>query len=170
MKRNKLKLFLFTLAFLFPLGLFAQDFDGWRKPNNKELGDDYSWRKDDINLYLTAKADFDGDDNEDEAFLLINNKENTIGLFVSLSSQGKKSVLLETIEDKKNIIGMGIKAAKPGKYKTACGKGYWDCKKGEPAQLNLKMSAIDLFQYESANSFFVWNNKAKKFKRIWMSD
>jgi hypothetical protein len=65
---------------------------------------------------------------------------------------------------------MGIKSAKSGKYKTACGKGYWDCKKGEPAELNLRMPAMDLFQYESANSFFVWDSKIKKFKRIWMSD
>ena len=65
---------------------------------------------------------------------------------------------------------MGIKTAEPGKYKTACGKGYWVCKKGETAKLNLKMAAIDLFQYESANSYFVWDTKTKMFKRIWMSD
>jgi hypothetical protein len=153
-----------------PIALSAQDISGWRAPTTSELSDDFAWRKENANLYLKAKADFDGDGKEDEASLLINDKENKMGLFVTLFSQGKKSILLETIKDKKNIIGMGIKSAKSGKYKTACGKGYWDCKKGEPAELNLRMPAMDLFQYESANSFFVWDSKIKKFKRIWMSD
>jgi hypothetical protein len=172
---SKIKIYktviLSAAVLLIPLALSALDIPDWRTPTKSELADDSGWRKEDANLFLIAKADFDGDGKEDEASLLINDKENKMGLFVTLSSQGKaKPILLETIEDKKRIIGMGIKAAKPGKYKTACGKGYWDCKKGEPAELNLKMPTIDLFQYESANSYFVWDTKTKKFKRIWMSD
>ncbi len=172
MSRNKIYKTLYTvlLVLLIPLVPSAGNISGWRSPTQSELADSLSWRKDNPNLYLSAKADFDGDGIEDEASLLIIDKENKIGLFVSLFSEGKKSILLQTIDDKRKIIGMGIKAAQPGKYKAACGKGYWDCKKGESVELNLKMPAIDLFQRESASSFFVWNNKIKKFKRIWMSD
>jgi hypothetical protein len=170
MKRNKLKLFVVALVLLLPLELLAQDSTGWRKPENKELGNDYSWRKEDPNLYLTAKADFDDDGKEDMAFLLINVKQNKMGLFVELTSRPGKKMKLDESDDKSWIEVMGIAVAKPGKYKTACGKGYFDCEKGEPKELSLKLTAIDYFKEGSANSFFIWDTKKKKFNRIWMSD
>ena len=156
---------------IIPFGLSAKDFASWRTPSLAELGHDSSWRKDDSDLYLMAKADFDGDGKEDVARLLINDKENKMGLFVTLSSEKKaQPLLLEAIDDKNTIEVMGVEVAKPGTYKTACGKGYWTCKKGEPAQLRLRRPAIDFFRFESANSYFIWRTDKKKFDRIWMSD
>ena len=65
---------------------------------------------------------------------------------------------------------MGIVLLGPGKHRTACGKGYWDCGKGEPEVLDLKLPAIDYFTYESANSVFYWNKPSSSFQRVWMSD
>jgi hypothetical protein len=65
---------------------------------------------------------------------------------------------------------MGIDTVTTGDYKTACGKGYWECKKSEPEILNLKHVAINYFKFESANSFFYWDDKTGSFKRIWISD
>lgn len=65
---------------------------------------------------------------------------------------------------------MGIDVAKPGEYKTACGKGYFACKKGESKILKLNRPAIDYFKLGSASSFFFWNDKTNSFKRIWISD
>ena len=94
-----------------------------------------------------------------------------MGLFVTLSSRKKaEPLLLEEIDDKNTIEIMGIEVAKTGTYKTACGKGYWACEKGEPAQLRLHRPAIDFFRFESANSYFIWRASKKKFERIWMSD
>ncbi len=126
------------------------------------------WRQSDKALYLTAKADFDGDGKQDTVRLLINDKKNKIGLFVELSSKPDETQLAE--DDKTAIQVMGVTIAMPGKYKTACGKEYWACEKNEPAALNLKYPAIDYFKKESANSFFIWNKKAKQFERVWMSD
>jgi hypothetical protein len=160
-----------TLAMLVPLVVSAQDISDWRAPTQSELSDKLGWRKGNPNLYVTAKADFDGDGQEDVARLLINDKKNKTGLLVTLSSQKKaEPLLLEAIDDKRIIEVMGIDVAKPGTYKTACGKGYWTCKKGEPSELKLTNPAIDFFRFESANSYFVWDTKTKKFKRIWMSD
>jgi hypothetical protein len=94
-----------------------------------------------------------------------------MGLFVTLSSQKRVDpLLLEAIDGKQRIKLMGIDVAKPGTYKTACGKGYWACERGEPAVLKLKFPAINFFRFGSGNSYFVWDTKTKKFKRIWMSD
>jgi len=65
---------------------------------------------------------------------------------------------------------MGVDIVKPGHYKTACGKGYFECEKGEPEVLKLKQPAIDYFRFESANSFFFWDCNTNSFKRIWISD
>jgi hypothetical protein len=158
-------------ALLIPLALSAKDKSGWRIPAHSELKDDLGWRKDDPNRYLVVKADFDGDGKEDVASLLINDKENKMGLFVKLTSRSEtKEIKLEEFDDKSWIEVMGISGVKPGNYKTACGKGYFECKKGEPETLTLKRPAIDFFKFGSANSFFFWDDKAKRFQRIWMSD
>ena len=163
--------FVSVFAILIPLIVSAQDKSGWRAPTQSELSDSLGWRKKDPDLYLAAKSDFDGDGKEDIARLFINDKRNKMGLFVTLSSLKKpEPLLLEAIDDKQTIEVMGIEVAKPGTYKTACGKGYWACKKGESAVLKLENPAIDFFRFESANSYFVWDKKTKQFKKIWMSD
>lgn len=171
---SKIKIYKTTIvsavALLIPLALSAQNMSEWRTPTKSELVDETGWRKEDPNLYLAAKADFDGDGKQDVANLLINDKENKMGLFVELSSQPGRKIKLDEIINKSWIEVMGVTIAKPGKYKTACGKGYLDCQKGEPETLNLKLSAIDYFKEGSANSFFIWDTKKKKFNRIWMSD
>ena len=148
--------------------LWAND---WRVPAQNDLGQDSSWRKESPDLYLTAKADFDGDGKEDVARLLVNDKENKMGLFVTLSSRkNAQPLLLEEMDDKNQVEVMGLDIAKAGVYKTACGKGYWKCKKGEPPELKLRRAAIDFFRFESANSYFVWSAGKGKFERIWISD
>jgi len=170
MKVNELPLSLVAFFLLFALESSAQHSTAWRRPNIKDLGDDYGWRKEDPNLYLTARADFDGDGKEDETFLLVNDKESKMGLFAQLSSLPGKKIKLDESDHKSWIEVMGIAVVKPGNYKTACGKGYWTCEKDEPAALNLNLPAINYFKESSANSFFVWDTKKKKFSRIWMSD
>ncbi|MDP2277699.1 MAG: hypothetical protein Q8K51_05690 [Nitrospirota bacterium] len=172
MSKNKIykTIIMNALALMIPLSALAQDMSNWRTPTKSELAHDLDWRKEDPNLYLKAKADFDGDGKEDTASLLINDKKNKMGLFVELSSRPGKRIKLDEIEDKSWIEVMGITVAKPGNYKTACGKGYFDCEKGEPEALNLKLPAIDYFKEGSANSFFIWDKKTKQFQRIWMSD
>jgi hypothetical protein len=158
-------------ALLIPLALSAKDNSGWRTPGQSELKDDLGWRKEDPNRYLVVRADFDGDGKQDVARLLINDKDNKMGLFVKLSSLlDKKEIKLEEFDDKSWIEVMGISVVKPGNYRTACGKGYFECKKGEPETLSLKRPAIDFFKFGSANSFFFWDGKSKRFRKIWMSD
>jgi hypothetical protein len=170
-KKMYLTIFMGVLTLIIPFALLAQDSSEWRLPTKADLGDNFEWRKENLELYLIAIADFNDDGKEDVVRLLVNDKENQLGLFVTLTSQKDASpMLLETIKKKKSILGLGVKVAKPGRYKTACGKGYWPCGKDEPAVIEIKHSAIDLFQSEGANSYFIWNDKTKKMKRIWMSD
>lgn len=170
----------FTIVFLFLVAAsYAKDDvalpEGWRLPTAEELSSEAN-RKDSPTKYAKVIADFNGDGINDEAFLLKSTKFSGEGLFVRLSDgqKGFKWMKLDVIdwgeEYPKVNLSMGISVAKPGAYKTACGKGYFECKEGEPEVLKLRQPAIDYFRFESANSFFVWDEKTKSFKRIWMSD
>jgi hypothetical protein len=143
--------------------------DGWRTPTEKEINQD--WRKEKSHHYVVVNADFNGDGIEDEARLLVRQKGQGMALFAFVS-QGKsfKEYSLDELEDAGWLEVMGIDLAKKGKYKTACGKGYFDCESGEPEQINLKRPAIDYFKEGSANSFFYWDDKKKAFNRVWISD
>ncbi len=149
--------------------------EGWRYPSPSELSAEPA-RNDSPTKYSKAVADFNGDGIVDEAYLLKSTKFSGEGLFVRLSDKriGFKWVELDIIDWGKEYpkvdLSMGIDIAKHGKYKTACGKGYFECNEGEPEVLNLKQPAINYFRFESANSFFVWDNKTRRFNRIWMSD
>ena len=146
--------------------------EGWREPSNDEITDDaFKERVKDPNRYLAAKADFNGDGIIDTAKLLVNDLKNKMGLFVFISKEGNfESILLDEIDDKSWVDAMGLSVVNTGEYKTACGKGYWECEKGVPEVLIIKHPAIDYFKFESENSFFVWDDISKSFKRIWMSD
>ena len=148
-----------------------QNASDWHVPAAADLGDGSPWRKENTELYLTAKADFDGDGDNDTASLLINEKENKVGLFVTLTShKNSPPMLLESLDDKQTIKDIGIRVASPDNYKTACGKGYRACNNDEPSAIQINYPAIDLFQYEGANSFFIWDGKENTFRRIWISD
>ena len=149
--------------------------EGWRYPTTEELSDE-PLRKDSPTKYIKVVADFNGDGINDEAYLVKSTKFSGEGLLVRLSDKQKgfRWLVLATTDWGKEYpkvnLSMGINIVEPGQYKTACGKGYYECKKGEPEVLKLKLPAIDYFKFESANSFFFWDDKTNSFKRIWISD
>ena len=67
-------------------------------------------------------------------------------------------------------LRMGIAIVEPGEYKTACGKGYFDCKKGEPEVLTLNNIGISYFLFESASSIWYWESAKNEFTQIWISN
>jgi hypothetical protein len=65
---------------------------------------------------------------------------------------------------------MSVEPPAPGRYETACSKGYWDCQSSEPEVLELRNPAVFFFKEESAASVYVWVPSTKQFRRIWLSD
>jgi hypothetical protein len=141
---------------------------GWRYPSAKQATQDF--RLQDRNRFLGATGDFNGDGVQDKALLLVNDKTSKLGLFVCLTTaQGCDWHRLEEM-DLPFIEVMGIATVKPGKYQTACGKGYWNCEKNEPKFLVLKNQAIELFKDESASSYYVYDPRKNDFMAIGISD
>jgi len=143
--------------------------DGWRRITRAEATDD--WRLKSRTRFLSVKADFDGDGKPDIAEFLLNPITNQCALFVKVSSTAKWYRLDEPF-DIQALDRFGIDFVKPGKYQTACGKGYGDyaCAHGEPDFLKLSNPAIDMFYRESSDWIYYWDRKPGKFAEVLMSD
>lgn len=143
---------------------------GWRMPTSSELNDD--WRGNDPDNYSIIRGDFNGDGNIDQAMLLVSLRGRGIGIFVFLSQKNHtfRSYSINVMKDIAFLRAMGIAKVLPGQYKTACGKGYWECAKNEVPEISIKHDAIEYFKTESASSYFYWDEQRRIFKRIWISD
>jgi hypothetical protein len=167
--RRQIAVLIFLAALLSGVAV-AQDLPkGWRRPTKAETSDD--WRNKSRARFLTVTGDFDGDGQPDLAELLVNPSLKRWAVFVKLHSTGRWQRIGD--ENEMDWLGnMGIAPVKPGKYETACGKGYGDefCAHGEPKYLKLATDAIDMFAEESADSMVYWDQKKQVFRLIQMSD
>jgi hypothetical protein len=131
---------------------------GW-KPATKAVYSEKNllFRKNQVPNHI--EADFSADGIKDQAWILINASEKTFGLFVFLGTgNGRyKMMVLDKQKRETEKLFMGISLLEPGQYKTACGKGYWECKNDEPEVLKLIIPGINFFSFESADSVFYWS-------------
>lgn len=144
---------------------------GWKPATKSDYSDEnLSFRKNQVPNHI--EADFNGDGLADQAWVLISTSKSLYGLFVFLGQKTGGYKMLTLVEHKRETekLFMGISLWEPGQYKTACGKGYWECKDDETQILELITPGINFFAFESANSVFYWNPRKNEFKRIWMSD
>lgn len=142
----------------------------WREPMTAELSDE--WRNRHRARYAVASGDFNGDGVEDKAMLLVAKKGGRVGLFVFLSKgEGRYAVHgVDVRDDIRALRYLGIEDVKPGTYRTACGKGYWNCASGEVEHVTVEFRAIRYFKHESAESIVFWNKKTRGLERVWISD
>ena len=142
---------------------------GWRIPSSAETNDD--WRNQDSNRYLVVKADFNGDGIPDQARLLIHDGNSQVALFAFVS-QKDRSFKTYSLDEKNAayLKVLGITKVPPGRYTTACGKGYAECRGGEQPEVVLGHHAIDYFKVEGPHSYFYWDSTAIVFKVVGISD
>jgi hypothetical protein len=145
---------------------------GWRSPIDFDLGNDDDWRKEDADGYLVVRGDFNGDGIIDGARLLIREDGSGMGLFAFVSQENYtvKAYLLDENTNLDFFRRLGIAKVSPGKYETACGKGYTECGADGVDEISIRHDAIDYFLTESAHSYCYWDTEAGTFRIIWISD
>lgn len=144
---------------------------GYRFPSEADYSGDWKEFRATVPMPFVVRADFNGDGTPDEAWLLPTSSGTGWGLFAALGSATGPRRFVRLEQDRKTEVqGFGITLVKPGQYKTACGKGYWACKRDEPEVLDLKSPAFEFFKFESASSIVWWDPRARAFRRTWISD
>lgn len=142
----------------------------WRAPMESETKAE--WRTVDYGRYVFAEGDFNGDSHKDEVKILIRKNSPVVGLFVFISdgAKGFETYLLGEFDSNGFLDTMGIKVVKAGRYKTVCGKDYFDCRNNEKTEIDIKHNAIELFKYDGPSSYFYWDKYENDFQRVWVSD
>jgi hypothetical protein len=152
----------------------ASFFDEWRYPDESDVLYDWKDFRQEGREYYTLAEDFNGDGKLDEAWILIKKDASEWGLFVFLDAKSSDREIIELGRTKMTDFHpqrMGLALAMPGHHLSACEKGYGSgCEPGERRFVDLKNPAIDFFVFESANSYFFWNEAIDGFERIWISD
>lgn len=154
------------------LSAYAEEFPAdLRLPTKEELAREPD-RKKSPTKFAKVTADFNGDGNPDYAFLLVNTKNNKNVLAVNLSSNtGYNWKIVDKGQFGWGDPSLAIELAEPGKYETACGKGYYECTKNDPASIDLKNPGFWYGPFDKGGGGLVfWNQKKMKFEEIIMSD
>lgn len=154
------------------VGVSAQEPpEGWLVATPEALSSE-PLRSNSATSYVRAEADFDGDGQSDQAAIFLASDGTREGLFVMLSSVDQENWHLAAVTAHRNpsyVPRMGISVAQPGSYVTACGKGYWECKPGEPPELQLNGQGVFYFIFESGRSIVYWDPADEAFVRVWTS-
>jgi hypothetical protein len=73
-------------------------------------------------------------------------------------------------ENPEDDLGVeGLKLAPPGKYVTACGKGY-GCTPGEKKAVTLSFDGILFFKKEGPSRLIYFDPTRQAFTESWLSD
>ena len=64
----------------------------------------------------------------------------------------------------------GIKLLGPGKYLTACGKGYGLCGENNIKSVTLSTDSIEFFKHEGPARVIYWDKSKRALSEVWLSD
>ena len=153
------------------ISAYAEEYPaGLRLPTKKELSKE-PLRKKSSTKNAKVEGDFNGDGKLDYAFLLasVNSSKGALAVKLSKDNGYEWKIVDKTLDW--NGEPMGIDLAKPDKYETACGKGYWECGGGEPATITLKNAGFWYSPFEKGGAVMIfWDDDKNDFQQIIMSD
>jgi len=154
-------------AVLFSAAADAQNLPkGWRHPKSDEVSQ--KWRLKDRNRFVTVRGDFD--DKDDLAELLVSKSGHKCALFVRLSSERNNWMEPTWQVDKEGLGQFGINIVRPGKHDTLCSSDTSSCDPKTPSEVDLRTYGIQFFSYGQASSLTYWDERARTFQWVPMSD
>lgn len=146
--------------------------DGWRFPRESDYSDDWLKHRDSHPVPFHVRSDFNGDGTTDDAWIVIPKKGTGGGLCVLLARKDAPPDVVWL--DRGKLVYkpqlVGIVAVPPGQYRTACGKGYFECGPGEPETLDLSLPSFQFIYFGKAGILYWWDGGTKSFNTTSMSD
>jgi hypothetical protein len=116
---------------------------------------------------MWTSGDFNGDAQDDYAYILVANTDGARALYAFLSA-GDGYVARRMTDGFGAHMGLATRA--PGTYATAAGRGLGVESPDNALAFEAVHQAVDFFQFEGGASSFVWNGASQSFDRYWTSD
>lgn len=160
----------FLVLFFTPVAALAVSVPaGWRVPNATDRTGE--WEGTGTPFHI--RGDFNGDGIADEAWILLRVHSSAWAVFVFPGAIDGASHSIKLIEGRNTPAQRFVlETIRPSKivFRTACGKEYFECAKGEPLTIQFHLPSISFCLRESSCSVFVWQPKRARFQQIRMSD
>jgi len=150
------------------LGFSKTKSNVWERvlPSDVSNSVDWAYRKADKALNLSAFGDFDGDGQQDEAYLAKNVYVDKYAVFVKMAKAGARPLRLDTGK-LSDLPSIGVSAVKPGRYTDWCARKSPRPDKCMPI-VEVPNQAFSVFMYESAARIIYFKNG--EWLTIWTSD
>ena len=161
----------FTLALLCLPAISVADSvpPGWRFPAASDRSG--QWEGPDTPYHI--RGDFNGDGLADQAWILFRNGSRSWAVFVFLgTAEGTPRTIRLTDEQNAPAQRYLLETIRPSAivFRTACGKGYVQCAKGEPLTIRFRLPSISVCSRESSCSVYVWQPHSARFQEVRMRD
>lgn len=161
---------LFLVSLFLPVASAADPAPpGWRFPTSSDRNG--AWEGDDAPFHIFG--DFTGDGRIDEAWILFRSGSRSWAVFVFLhATEGAPRWIRLTEVRRSAAQRYVLETIRPSAivFRTACGKGYVQCAKGEPLTIQFRLPSISVCQRESSCSVYVWQPDSDRFQRVRMRD
>ncbi|MBY0510139.1 MAG: hypothetical protein K2P94_08280 [Rhodospirillaceae bacterium] len=123
---------------------------------------DFGFRASQVDGYMEAGGDFDGDGRPDRAEVYLNRHTGKHAVFITLNARAVARVY-KVIEAPANLlVRIGISRAVPGEYRNACASG----KTCTPATFTTKHDGLAYFTFESAAQVVYWDGRGFVDERV----
>lgn len=142
---------------------------GWRFPTAADRTG--AWKGPDAPFHI--QGDFNGDGVADEAWILFHDAGKSWAVFVFLYAADGRSRAIRLSEERHTPAQRFVlETIRPSAtaFQTACGKGYFECAKGEPLTIVFRLPSISVCLRESSCSVYMWRPKPGRFQEIRMRD
>jgi hypothetical protein len=158
-------------AVLITSSALAGPLDHWRFPSDADILDDWKTFRSEVPEPYHVEGDFDGNGTPDNIWLLFKKDGAGWGLLALMNGTAKEAQVLKLFgPESPRAQSFGLQLVPPGKYATACGKGYWECSKSESAEVELKNWAFSFYKFESASTLYYWDGAVGAFVEVAESD
>jgi hypothetical protein len=144
---------------------------GWRFPNSSDRTGEWEGTRSPFHI----RGDFNGDGLVDDARILLRKGGVGWAVFAFLRNGNgttRAIKLIEATRESSSPQRFVLETIRPSKinFSTACGKGYFECERGEPLTIQFHLPSISFCLRESSCWVFVWQASSARFQRIRMSD
>ena len=144
---------------------------GWRFPTDNDSKGKWIEYRDDFPVPYRAVADFDGNGQLDEAWILLREKGEGFALYVFMRDK-KGTPRAQRIFSYNECCGQNyaVGVVKPGKILTQCGRFPEDCSPSDPKSVTLSHPGFDFLTLGTASGLYYWNSKSRRFDSVTDAD